>query len=196
MKIIVATHNEGKVKEIEKILGKLGYEVISQSRAGIELEPEENGKTFSENALIKACAIAQLCDCAVIADDSGLCVEALGGAPGIYSARYAGENANDETRIAKLLSELEGESNRNAKFVSAVALVLPNGEKILAEGETKGKIALEPSGTDGFGYDPIFISEDLGKTFGNATAEEKNKVSHRFRSLSALYEILKDRNIE
>ena len=197
MKIIAATHNKGKVREIEKILGELGYEVVPQNEVGINIEPEENGTTFSENALIKARAIAALCGgSAVIADDSGLCVEALGGAPGIYSARYAGENASDGDRIKKLLSEMEGEKNRKAKFVSAVAFILPSGEEITTEGETSGNIALEPAGDGGFGYDPVFVSDELGKTFGEASPEEKNRISHRYRSLSALYKILKSRNLK
>lgn len=193
MKIIAATHNKGKIREFHQILGKLGFEVISQQDAGIDVEPEENGLTFKENALIKAHAIADLCDCSVIADDSGLCVEALDGRPGVYSARYAGEGASDADRVQKLLAEMNGENNRNAKFVSAVALILPDGEEIVTIGETYGKISSEPSGSDGFGYDPVFVSDKLGKTFAEATAEEKNSVSHRGAALKKLYNILKEK---
>lgn len=193
MKIVAATHNKGKIREFHQILEKLGFEVISQNDIGIDTEPEENGTTFAENALIKAGAIAQQCDYAVMADDSGLCVEALDGRPGVYSARYAGEGATDADRIKKLLSEMEGEENRKAKFVSAIAFIMPDGEPITVVGETHGKLAYEPVGTDGFGYDPIFISDDLNKTFAEASGEEKNSVSHRGRALEKLYNILKEK---
>lgn len=191
MKVIAATHNKGKIREFNEILGKLGFEVLSQNDIGINAEPEENGLTFAENALIKAHATSKLCSYHVIADDSGLCVEALNGAPGIFSARYAGENASDSDRIKKLLQELNGVSNRNAKFVSAIAFISPNGEEIVTTGEVLGKISETPSGDSGFGYDPVFISDELGKTFGSASAEEKNRISHRGRALAALYEKLK-----
>lgn len=193
MKIIAATHNKGKIREFHQILGKLGFEVISQKDAGIDFEPEENGSTFEENALIKARAISKLCDCAVMADDSGLCVEALGGRPGVYSARYAGENATDAMRIEKLLSEMNGAEDRRAKFVSSVAFIFPDGEEIVTVGETHGQIAYEPKGSDGFGYDPVFISDVLGKTFAEASAEEKNRVSHRGAALLKLYDTLKEK---
>ena len=193
MKVVAATHNKGKIREFDAILSKLGYEVISQKDLGIETEPEENGTTFAENALIKARAIADLCDYAVLADDSGLCVDALNGAPGVYSARYAGENATDAERIEKLLSELKGKNDRNAKFVSAIAFILPNGEEIVAHGEVHGKITEKAYGDGGFGYDPIFLSDELGKTFGEATAEEKNKISHRAQGLAKLCEILSEK---
>jgi len=191
MKIIAATHNKGKVKEIQSVLGELGYEVLTQSDIGINIEPEENGKTFAENALIKARAIAELCDYAVIADDSGLCVDSLDGAPGVYSARYAGENATDADLITKILSELDGVEQRGAKFVSAIAFVCPDGEEIVTHGEVLGSITLKAMGEGGFGYDPVFMSDELGKTFGEATLEEKNKISHRARALKNLYEELK-----
>ncbi len=185
MKIIAATSNSGKVKEIKKIFSS--FEIISMREAGIDVEVEENGKTFEENALIKARTISKLCDCAVLSDDSGLCVEALNGAPGIYSARYAGEGATDEERYIKLLSEMENKTNRKAKFVSAVAIVYPDGSELTAEGEVFGTLAYEPKGDNGFGYDPIFISDELNKTFGEATDEEKNSISHRKRALTNLY---------
>lgn len=194
MKVIAATHNAGKIREINSILGSLGFEIISQKDFGIDSEPEENGSDFAENALIKARAVSALCDYPVIADDSGLCVGALDDAPGIYSARYAGENASDSERIYKLLTELEGKPDRSAKFVSAVALVFPDGREIIAHGEVHGKITEKPCGSGGFGYDPIFFSNDLSKTFGEASPEEKNKISHRSRALKALYDILKKTN--
>ena len=195
MKIIAATHNKGKIKEIQKILGALGAEVMTQDEIGITIEPEENGTTFAENALIKARAVAELCDYAVIADDSGLCVDVLGGAPGVYSARYAGEGASDADKIKKLLSELSGQDNRSAKFVSAIAFILPDGEEIVTHGEVFGRITETVHGEGGFGYDPVFFSEELGKTFGEATSDEKNAVSHRSRGLNALFDILAERNI-
>lgn len=193
MKIIAATHNKGKIKEIQEILGAIGFEVFSQDEIGITVEPEENGTTFAENAMIKARAVAELCDFAVIADDSGLCVDALGGAPGVYSARYAGEGASDADKIKKLLSELSDEENRHAKFISSIACILPDGEEITTHGEVPGNITYEMHGEGGFGYDPVFFSDELGKTFGEATADEKNKVSHRSRALKALFDILIER---
>lgn len=191
MRVIAATGNMGKVREMSKIFGKLGIEIISQRNAGIIAEIEESGSTFEENALIKAKAIAMLCDYPVIADDSGLCVDALNGAPGIYSSRFAGEGASDDDRIKKLLSELEGSENRCAKFVCAVAFILPNGREITAHGEVRGKILTEKCGENGFGYDPVFYCDELGKTFAQASDEEKNLISHRGRALTSLYEKLK-----
>lgn len=191
MRVIAATKNKGKIREISEILGELGIEVVSQGDAGIDVEVLETGKTFLENARIKAQAVALLCDDAVLADDSGLCVDALGGAPGIYSARYAGEDATDEDKIKKLLGELDGEVNREAHFETAVSFILPDGRELSASGIVPGRITTEPSGDSGFGYDPIFFSDELGKTFGDATDEEKNSVSHRSRAIKALFEILK-----
>jgi len=195
MKIIAATGNAGKIREIKKIFQMPFVEVISMKEAGIDIEIEENGSTFCENALIKAREIHKLCKCAVVSDDSGLCVDALNGAPGIYSARYAGENATDAERIEKLLGELENEGNRAAKFVSAVAFITPEGREFVALGEVYGSITREPKGDGGFGYDPIFYSTELSKTFGEATAEEKNSISHRARAFSNLYNILMEENI-
>lgn len=191
MRVIAATKNKGKINEIEQILGGLGIEVISQADAGIDVEVFETGTTFMENARIKAQAVSLLCDDAVLADDSGLCVEALGGAPGIYSARYAGENAPEEAKIDKLLSEMRDEKNRAAKFVTAVVFIYPDGREITATGEVHGRITMLPLGGGGFGYDPIFYSNELKKTFGEASDEEKNSVSHRAKALSSLYEKLK-----
>ncbi len=191
MRVIAATKNNGKIAEISEILKPLGFEVVSQCEAGIDVEIFETGKTFMENARIKAQAVELLCDDAVLADDSGLCVEALGGAPGIYSARYAGEGANDEEKIGKLLSELDGETNRAAKFVTAVVFLYPDGREVTASGEVCGRITTEPHGEGGFGYDPIFYSTELKKTFGEASAEEKNRISHRAKALCALCEKLK-----
>lgn len=192
MRIVAATRNNGKIKEFQAILNDLGIEVVSQIDAGIDIEVEETGDTFEKNALIKAKSVAMMCDEPVIADDSGLCVEALGGAPGVYSARYAGEDASDKEKNAKVLSELADTKNRKAKFVSVIALVFPNGDEITAKGETYGSITHEPHGNGGFGYDPIFYSDDLKKTFAQADDNEKNTVSHRAKALQALYEKLKN----
>ena len=181
-KLVIASDNAGKIKEISKILsGK--YEVISMSQAGFKGEIEETGETFYENALIKAKTVSDALGMAALADDSGLCVDALAGAPGIYSARYSGEHGNDAANRAKLLKELADKDDRSAKFVCAVALYKTDGEVIKGLGETHGKIALKEEGTNGFGYDTLFISDDLGKSFGVATSGEKNSISHRKRAL-------------
>lgn len=193
MKIIAATGNAGKVREIKAILGDLGIEVISQKEAGIDIDVEETGTTFLENAFIKARAVYEISGLPAIADDSGLCVDALNGAPGVYSARYAGENATDEDRITKLLSELKNTENRSAHFTSAVAFVINDNEEYSAEGHVFGHILRESDGEGGFGYDPVFYSDDLQKSFGTATSEEKNTVSHRYRALMGLKDILKEK---
>ncbi len=186
MKIIAATKNKGKVKEISEILGGLGFEIISQEEAGYDVDVFETGDTFEKNALIKARSIAMLCDSPVLADDSGLCIDALDGRPGVFSARYAGEHAANSEKIQKVLSEMEGVTDRSAKFVTVAAFIFPNGKEIIARGEVKGEITLEPKGENGFGYDPIFFSHELGKTFAEATDEEKNSVSHRGRAMHIL----------
>lgn len=192
MKIIAATKNKGKIKEISNILGKLGFEVESQQDAGYDVDVLETGDTFEKNALIKARAIAMLCDEPVLADDSGLCIDALDGKPGVYSARYAGEDATDADKVNKILEELKSKKDRTARFVTSVAFIFPNGKEITASGEVKGYITAEPLGENGFGYDPIFYSDELKKTFAQASDEEKNSVSHRGRALMALSKKLKD----
>ena len=194
MKIIAATGNKGKAAEIEKIFSALGFDVVTMREAGIDSEPEENGKTFEENALIKARAAHEIAsDAYIIADDSGLCVDALDGAPGIYSARYAGEGATDAEKINKLLSELGGKIDRAAHFETAVALITPSGEEITAHGEVHGRILTVPEDDNGFGYDPVFYCDEIGKTFAIASDDEKNAVSHRGRALRALYEKIKNK---
>lgn len=197
MKIVVATNNSNKIKEISEIFSKLGFEVVSQHEAGIDIEVEETGDTFAKNALLKARAVSTLCDEYVMADDSGLCVDSLDGRPGVLSARYAGENASDIQKIEKLLEELGDETNRKAKFVTNIAFIFPDGREIVTQGEVQGRILSEPAGNNGFGYDPVFFCPELGKTFAQASAEEKNNVSHRGRALAALYEELeKERESE
>ena len=192
MKIIAATQNKGKIKEIQEIFAPLGFRVISQKEAGIDIDVEETGITFEENAMLKARAVYDILKETVIADDSGLMVDALDGAPGVYSARYAGENATDKERMEKLLSELKGKEDRNAKFVSSLVMILKDGRVFKASGEVKGKILNEISGENGFGYDPVFFSYELNKSFGVALADEKNSISHRGKALMKLYEQIKN----
>lgn len=189
MRIIAATKNSGKVREISEILSKYEIEVISQKDAGIDVDVDETGSTFEENALIKARAVSMLCDEPVLADDSGLCIDALLGAPGVYSARYGGDLPY-EKKIEKLLGELSGEKNRKAKFCCVMVLVFPDGREIIASGECHGHIMDSPKGNGGFGFDPVFYSDELKKGFSECTDEEKNAVSHRGKALKALCEKL------
>ena len=187
MKFIIATNNQKKLREMERILNPLGIEAVSAKNAGISLdEVEETGTTFSENAFIKANAAFEKTGMPAVADDSGLCVDALDGRPGIYSARYAGEGATDEDRNNKLLNELKDvpEENRGAHYTSAICCVLPDGSKIEVEGHCEGKIGYEPVGDGGFGYDPIFMHGD--KAFAQLSAKEKDAVSHRGKALRML----------
>ncbi len=188
-KLILATNNVHKVAEIKAILGAR-YDMVTLKEAGIHIDIEETGSTFAENAVIKASAITRIAGGAALADDSGLVVEALNGEPGVYSARYAGEGHNDSDNIDKLLNNLRGIKNRKAKFVSAIALCRPDGKTIVAQGEAEGIILNERRGEGGFGYDPVFFSTELNKTFAEATFEEKNAVSHRKRALESLAELL------
>lgn len=168
------------------MLGDIFSEILTLSEAGLDIDIEETGKTFAENAFIKAKTVRDLAGLAALADDSGLEVEALDGAPGVYSARYAGEDQNDKNNIKKLLRVLDGQKNRKASFTTVLCLAYPSGEVVYAEGKTEGVILEEEQGENGFGYDPIFFSSDLNKSFGQATDEEKNSVSHRGRALKAL----------
>lgn len=190
-KIILASNNKGKVREIQEILSPLGYEIISMKEAGINIDIEENGKTFKENAGIKARAIYEIGHTDVIADDSGLEVDYLNGAPGVYSHRYAGENATDADRNNKLLSELSGaaEEKRGAAFVCEICYIDTDGRERYVRGECRGKIGYKPIGENGFGYDPIFMYGE--KSFAEISAEEKNKISHRADALKKLCDILK-----
>lgn len=181
-KLVVASSNKGKLKEIAEIL-KDKYEVVSMAEAGYTGDVEEDGKTFYENALKKAKTVSEVLHSDVLADDSGLCVAALGGEPGIYSARYAGEHGNDALNRKKLLDNLKDKDDRSAKFVCQVILYKADGEIICGYGETTGKIGFKEEGDNGFGYDSIFISDDLSKSFGLTSDEEKNAVSHRYRAL-------------
>ena len=182
-KIVLASGNKGKLNEIKEMLSD--YEVVSCGELGFTENIEETGKTFFENAMIKAKTVSKALDLPVLADDSGLCVEALNGEPGIYSARYSKEHT-DDGNCNLLLKNLEGVKNRKAKFVCQMVLYYPDGHYVSALGETFGEILTEKHGTNGFGYDPIFFSADLNKPFGLSSSEEKNSVSHRSRALKDL----------
>lgn len=191
-KILFATNNAHKVMEVRKIFNS--DKIISLKEAGIDIDIEETGSTFEENALIKARTIYDLVKMPVLADDSGLTVNALNGRPGIYSARYAGVHGDDKANNMKLINELKGISDRRAEYNCVVAFICDQGE-FISVGKVEGEILLEPSGNEGFGYDPIFFSYELKKSFGNATIDEKNLVSHRFRAIRGLKEILLKNNI-
>lgn len=191
MKIILASNNKNKIFELKQILSPLGYEIISQSEAGVNIEVEENGTTFEENSMIKAKAVYEISKMSVIADDSGLEVDYLGKAPGVYSHRYAGENATDKDRCEKILNELNGipDEKRTARFVCVISYIDSNGNASVLRGECEGVIGREMKGDNGFGYDPIFMIGD--KSFAEISSEEKNKISHRANALKKLTEKLK-----
>lgn len=194
MKIIIATNNQGKLREFRQMLEPLGYEPVSLKEAGIDIDVVEDGETFAENAHIKAQAIYELCHCPVLADDSGLEIDFLGGAPGIYSARYAGEDATDEDRMNKILSELEGvdTSMRTARFACALYCIIDDETEYSVLGTFSGFIGTEPMGKNGFGYDPIFMVDEE-TSVAMLSDEEKNKISHRAEALRKLADILNSR---
>ena len=183
MKFILATHNPGKLREMSDILSHLGVEVVSPADVGVTAEVEETGTTFAENAMLKAKAICAASGLPAIADDSGLCVDALNGGPGVYSARYGGEGLDDRGRYMLLLNSMRGQTTRAAHFTCAIACAFPDGKTLTAEGRCDGAIAFAPLGEGGFGYDPVFLVPEKGKTFGQLTAEEKSAISHRGRAL-------------
>ncbi|HNW04674.1 MAG TPA: RdgB/HAM1 family non-canonical purine NTP pyrophosphatase [Oscillospiraceae bacterium] len=190
-KIIIATHNRGKLEEFQRMLAPLGYEAVSADEAGCPDEIEENGATFAENAILKAKAVCEAAGLPAMGDDSGLCVDALGGGPGVYTARYAGEHGTPEMCIEKLLRALDGVpvEERGAYFACAIALCYPGGGLLLAEGRCDGSIAFQKDGGGGFGYDPIFLYE--GRSFAALSPEEKDAVSHRGIALRKIAELLK-----
>ncbi len=192
--ILLATNNQGKVKEMKSIMADLGINVYSLKDKGIDVDVVEDGKTFEENALKKAVEIAKISNMITVSDDSGLEVYALDLRPGIYSARYAGEGATSDMLCDKILSEMENvpDSERGARFVSVVAIVYPNGEKLTLRGECEGTILREKRGNGGFGYDPVFYIKDKGQTFAEMPLEEKNKISHRAKAFFKLKEHLKE----
>ncbi|OIO68640.1 MAG: non-canonical purine NTP pyrophosphatase, RdgB/HAM1 family [Zetaproteobacteria bacterium CG12_big_fil_rev_8_21_14_0_65_55_1124] len=190
MKLVVASNNAKKRKEIAAILGSLGIEIVPVEQT-VFIEVEENADSFAGNARKKAEAFAAANGCAALADDSGLCVDVLGGAPGVYSSRFAGGNASDTDNNAKLLEALNGTEDRAAHFACALYLCQPDGDSLSAEGRVEGFIRRAPSGESGFGYDPLFFCPELGKVFAEASAEEKASVSHRGRALRIMAERLK-----
>ena len=190
MKFILATHNPGKLREMAAILSQYGVEVVSPADVGITVDVEETGTTFAENAMLKAETICKASGLPTIADDSGLCVDALNGGPGVYSARYGGEGLDDKGRYTLLLQNMRGQTTRAAHFACAIACAFPNGDELTAEGRCDGTIAFAPMGEGGFGYDPVFFVPEKAKTFGQLTAEEKSAISHRGKALKAFSEKL------
>ena len=200
MKLVLASKNQKKLKEMNEILSQLGIEVCSEADAGVDVEVEETGTTFAENAKIKAEAFCKATGLPTVADDSGLCVDALNGAPGVYSARYAGEHGNDAANNEKLMAEMQNVpvGQRAAKFVSAVCLILPDGRELVVTGECPGSVALTPAGDNGFGYDPLFIPDAVGlpgggtvpntahRTYAELADAEKDAISHRGRAMEKL----------
>ena len=184
MKLVLASKNEKKLKEMQDILSHMGVEVCLESAVGVDVNVEETGTTFEENSLLKAKAVMEASGLPAIADDSGLCVDALGGAPGVYSARYGGPGLDDTGRYKLLLENMKGQP-RAAKFVSVITCCFPNGDVLTARGECPGTIAFAPMGEGGFGYDPVFFVPGLKKTFAQLAAEEKNAISHRGKALEA-----------
>ena len=191
MKIIIATHNKHKLQEMSRILSPMGYEVVTDTDLGIELsDVEENGETFLDNARIKSEAGCKESGYPCIADDSGLCVDALGGAPGVYSARYSGVHGDDDGNNRKLLAELDGvpTEKRTAHFACAICVSFPDGSEVTATGKCEGYIGYEKKGSNGFGYDPLFMVGE--RSLAEMSAEEKDAISHRGNALKELQKIL------
>ena len=186
MKLILASGNKGKLREFREILEPLGVEIVSQKEAGFDLDVEETGSTFEENAYLKASAICAASGLPAVADDSGLCVDALGGAPGVHSARFGGGKSwTDQQKYMYLLEKLSGVSDRSARFVSCVCCLFPNGDVLRARGECPGRILTAPEGDGGFGYDPVFAPEGYEASFASLGEAVKNRISHRARALAA-----------
>ena len=184
MKVILASKNQHKLTELSAILSQLGFEIALESEYGLDIDVEETGTTFEENSFLKADAVMKASGLPVLADDSGLMVDALDGAPGVYSARY-GHKASDKERTAYLLENMKevAEERRGAKFVCVITCLFPDGRKIVARGECPGVIARAPHGENGFGYDPVFYLPELGMTYAELPSEQKNAISHRARAL-------------
>ena len=193
-RIIFATGNKNKIREIHEILGDLGWEILSMKEAGIDLDIVEDGTTFEENALIKAKAVAAQCNDIVLADDSGLEIDWLGGEPGIYSARYMGHETSYREKNANLISRLDGvpKEKRTARFVCAIAAALPDGNSLVTRGTIEGYIGWEECGSNGFGYDPIFYLYENDKSTAELSAEEKNAISHRGKALRQMKKMLEE----
>ncbi|MCX7911920.1 MAG: XTP/dITP diphosphatase [Dehalococcoidales bacterium] len=192
-RLLIATNNQGKLHEYRSLLSDVPFTLVSPAELGLDIAVAETGTTFEENARLKALALADACGLLTLADDSGLEVDALGGAPGVYSARYAGEHATDRERISLLLERLRGipEDKRTARFVCVIAIAAPDGKVALFRGECTGTIAGEPKGSGGFGYDPVFYLPELGRTMAELSPGEKNRLSHRARAAAKAREYLK-----
>jgi len=192
VQIVVATKNKGKLEEFAQLLAAFPCKVMSMTEAGVDEDIEENGSTFEENAVIKAKSVWKVTGGMVLADDSGLEVDALDGAPGVYSARYAGEGATDADRNNKLLGALDGitEDKRSARFVCAIAAIFPDGSSLVVRDTCEGYIAFEPKGNKGFGYDPLFYVPEYGLTVAQMESELKNRISHRGKAMVKLAEKL------
>ena len=192
MKLILASNNANKLKEFRSLVADLDIELLSQKEAGCDFEVEETGTTFEENAYLKAFAVTEATGISAVADDSGLCVDALGGEPGIYSARYGlGHAASDEERYRYLLQKMEGVKDRSARIVCCICCTFPDGSVIRSRGECEGEILLAPKGQNGFGYDPVFHPLCLDKSMAELNPEEKNAISHRGKALRAFIEELR-----
>lgn len=190
MKIVMATKNAHKIVEMRALLEGLDIEVLSEADAGVDIEVEETGETFEENSLLKAKSVMEATGLPAVADDSGLCVAALGGGPGVYSARYGGEGLSDKDRYELVLENLKGQLDRSAKFVSVLTACFPDGTVLTARGECPGLITYTPRGDGDFGYDPIFLVPEKRKTFAEMAGEEKNSISHRGRAMAKFREQL------
>ncbi len=192
MKAVLASHNPSKLKEMQLWLAPLGIQLVLESDLGLDIEVDETGATFEENSLLKARTVADKTHMLAIADDSGLCVDALNGAPGVHTARYGGDGLDDSQRYHLLLSNLGNRTNRKAKFVSVVTCVFPNGDIVSARGELPGTITATPKGSGGFGYDPVFFVPTHGKTLAEMTMDERADCSHRAAAIRALSQKLAD----
>jgi len=190
MRLVIASNNSKKRAEIEHILGKTDFEVVSATET-VFVEVEEGANTFYGNACKKAEAFAKANGCTALGDDSGLCVKALNNAPGVYSSRFAGPDANDATNNIRLLRKLKGSANRQAYFTCCIHVTFPDGQYVTAEGRVDGEILMQEDGSVGFGYDPLFFCPELGKSFAQASPEETASVSHRGRALKRLAELLR-----
>ena len=192
MKFVLASQNKHKLVEMQSILAAHGVEVVLEADVGLNVDVEETGETFAENAMLKARAVMEASGLPAIADDSGVCVDALNGAPGVYSARYGGPELDDVARYRLLLENMRGTRTRTAHFTSCIACVFPNGDTLEAEGVCPGTIAFAPQGDGGFGYDPVFFLPELRKTYAQLTPEEKAAVSHRGKALAVFEVKLRD----
>ena len=191
MKFALATKNKGKIREICDIMHRLGFKVVTCEELGIDIEVEETGTTFSENAFLKATAICEASKLPSIADDSGICIDALDGAPGVYSSSFGGEGLSDSERCEFMLTAMKNMKQRGAKFVTHIVCVFPNGNSLEAVGECRGTILNEAVGTSGFGYDPIFQAEGYNKSMAELSAAEKNQISHRGKALRNFADLLR-----